>query len=158
MLYGINRGHALSLFPQFRQGDEAVVPAPIYEGESFSSRMKRSLTRPVGRSPNASATAEPRPPITTRDRYEPPNFRRRCRHAGRRLAARNGRAALSPPALAADARVDVDSPLPARAATGRIDVHHHFLPPAHAEALQRRGLARFAGQAIAPGRPRAPWR
>ncbi|MGA4637646.1 amidohydrolase family protein [Pseudomonas solani] len=48
VLYGINRGHALSLFPQFRQEGETVVPAPIYEGESFANRMKRSLTRPVG--------------------------------------------------------------------------------------------------------------
>ncbi|WP_285961778.1 amidohydrolase family protein [Pseudomonas tohonis] len=69
--------------------------------------------------------------------------------AGASLLA-TGAPPLSPPALAADALADADSPLPARAATGRIDVHHHFLPPAHAEALQRRGLARFAGQAIAP--------
>ncbi|WP_371367841.1 amidohydrolase family protein [Pseudomonas sp. QL9] len=47
-LYGIHRGHALSLFPQYRQADEQVIPAPIYAGESFSSRLKRSLTRPVG--------------------------------------------------------------------------------------------------------------
>ncbi|HBO6052681.1 amidohydrolase [Pseudomonas aeruginosa] len=47
-LYGIHRGHALSLFAQYRQADEVVTPEPIYIDESFSHRMKRSLTRPVG--------------------------------------------------------------------------------------------------------------
>ncbi|MCY1299800.1 Amidohydrolase [compost metagenome] len=47
-LYGIHRGHALSLFPQYRQADEQPIPVPIYAGESFSSRMKRSLAQPVG--------------------------------------------------------------------------------------------------------------
>ncbi|WIE49845.1 amidohydrolase family protein [Pseudomonas sp. GM17] len=46
--HGINRGHALSLFPQFRKADEVVTPAPIYQGESFAQRLRRSLTRPVG--------------------------------------------------------------------------------------------------------------
>ncbi|MBD9516454.1 amidohydrolase family protein [Pseudomonas sp. PDM22] len=46
--YGINRGHALSLFPQYRDAREQVVAAPIYSGESFASRIKRSLTRPLG--------------------------------------------------------------------------------------------------------------
>lgn len=46
--YGINRGHALSLFPQYRQAGERVTPAPIYAGESFANRIKRSLTKPVG--------------------------------------------------------------------------------------------------------------
>ncbi|MGC4011993.1 MAG: amidohydrolase family protein [Pseudomonas sp.] len=46
--YGINRGHALSLFPQYRDAREQVVPAPIHSGESFASRIKRSLTRPLG--------------------------------------------------------------------------------------------------------------
>lgn len=48
VLYGINRGHALSLFPQYQQGGEVVTPAPIYEGESVGNRIKRSLTKPVG--------------------------------------------------------------------------------------------------------------
>jgi len=47
-LYGINRGHALCLFPQYRQAGEVVQPAPIYSGETFSHRLKRSLTKPVG--------------------------------------------------------------------------------------------------------------
>ncbi|MGI0549939.1 amidohydrolase family protein [Pseudomonas aeruginosa] len=47
-LHGIHRGHALRLFPQYRQADEQVIPAPIYAGEPFSSRLKRSLTRPLG--------------------------------------------------------------------------------------------------------------
>ncbi|MBD9599813.1 putative TIM-barrel fold metal-dependent hydrolase [Pseudomonas sp. F-14 TE3623] len=46
--HGINRGHALSLFPQFKQANEVVSPAPIYEGESFAQRFRRSLTRPMG--------------------------------------------------------------------------------------------------------------
>lgn len=46
--YGINRGYALRLFPQYQQPGEVVQPAPIYEGESFSGRMKRSLTKPLG--------------------------------------------------------------------------------------------------------------
>lgn len=46
--HGINRGHALRLFPQFKLPDEVVTPAPIYVGESISQRFKRSLTRPLG--------------------------------------------------------------------------------------------------------------
>ncbi|WP_394558538.1 amidohydrolase family protein [Aquipseudomonas alcaligenes] len=40
-----------------------------------------------------------------------------------------------------------DSALPATTppAAGRIDVHHHLLPPFHAEALRRQGLERVAG-------------
>ncbi|MDH1051033.1 MULTISPECIES: amidohydrolase family protein [Pseudomonas] len=45
--YGINRGHALSLFPQYRLANEQVTPAPIYEGETFSNRMRRRMTKPV---------------------------------------------------------------------------------------------------------------
>ena len=47
-LYGIHRGHALSLFPRYRQEGEVVQPAPIYSGESFTNRLKRNLARPVG--------------------------------------------------------------------------------------------------------------
>ncbi|CAD5109911.1 amidohydrolase family protein [Zestomonas carbonaria] len=47
-LYGIHRGHALELLPQYRQADEQPVPAPIYAGESFTNRMKRGLAHPVG--------------------------------------------------------------------------------------------------------------
>lgn len=47
-LYGINRGHALRLFPQFQQQGEVVQSAPIYANETFSARLKRSLTTPVG--------------------------------------------------------------------------------------------------------------
>lgn len=46
--YGINRGHALSLFPQYRQAREEVVPAPIYSGASLSNRLKRRLVKPLG--------------------------------------------------------------------------------------------------------------
>lgn len=47
-LYGIHRGHGLNLFPQYQQADEQMTPAPIYADETFSSRMKRSLTGLVG--------------------------------------------------------------------------------------------------------------
>lgn len=47
-LYGINRGHALGLFNHYRQADEAVVAAPLYQGESFTHRMRRRLAWPVG--------------------------------------------------------------------------------------------------------------
>lgn len=46
--YGINRGHAVSLFPQYRMAQEQVIPAPIYTGESFSGRMRRRMVRPLG--------------------------------------------------------------------------------------------------------------
>jgi predicted TIM-barrel fold metal-dependent hydrolase len=46
--YGINRAHALSLFPQFKQVGEVVTPAPIYESESLGNRIKRSMTKPIG--------------------------------------------------------------------------------------------------------------
>lgn len=47
-LYGIQRGYALSLFPRYRQDGEVVQPAPIYSDESFSNRLKRSMTHRVG--------------------------------------------------------------------------------------------------------------
>ncbi|RIJ13158.1 amidohydrolase [Pseudomonas sp. 91RF] len=48
IMHGINRAHALSLFPQYSQPNEVVTPAPIFEGESFSQRLRRSMTRPIG--------------------------------------------------------------------------------------------------------------
>src|SRR6218665_1707056 len=36
--YGINRGHALELFPQYRRSDEVITAAPIFEGESVGNR------------------------------------------------------------------------------------------------------------------------
>jgi 6-methylsalicylate decarboxylase len=47
--YGISRGHALRLFPQFKQQDESVTAAPIYTGQTFSERRKRFVARSVGR-------------------------------------------------------------------------------------------------------------
>lgn len=49
MHYGVNRGHALSLFPQYRQENEVVAPAPVYEHEGFSNRLRRALVKPVVR-------------------------------------------------------------------------------------------------------------
>ncbi|WP_077521144.1 amidohydrolase family protein [Metapseudomonas resinovorans] len=46
--YGINRGHALQLFPKYRLASEAIVAAPVFEDESFSSRFKRAMTGPMG--------------------------------------------------------------------------------------------------------------
>ncbi|WP_374980806.1 amidohydrolase family protein [Pseudomonas solani] len=71
--------------------------------------------------------------------------------AGASLLA-TGAPPLPPLATAAESASEDEAlrlqPLPA---PGRIDVHHHFMPPAHAQALQRRGLGVFAGQPLAPG-------
>ncbi|CAD5109912.1 amidohydrolase family protein [Zestomonas carbonaria] len=53
------------------------------------------------------------------------------------------------PALGAPAELPKSTPpQEARAAAGRIDVHHHLLPPFYAEALRRQGLDRIAGVAL----------
>jgi len=44
--YGINRGHALSLFPAFKRADEVVAPLPVYGQQPFSGRVKRALAKP----------------------------------------------------------------------------------------------------------------
>ncbi|MCY1353542.1 Amidohydrolase [compost metagenome] len=46
--YGLNRGHALQLFPQYRLATEAIAAAPIFEQESLSRRFRRALTGPMG--------------------------------------------------------------------------------------------------------------
>lgn len=45
--YGIARGHALELFPQYRLPDEVVTAQPIFANESFSSRIRRAMTGPM---------------------------------------------------------------------------------------------------------------
>lgn len=45
--YGISRGHALSLFPQYRLPDEVITAQPIFESESISNRIKRAMTGPM---------------------------------------------------------------------------------------------------------------
>ena len=45
--YGINRGHALSLFPSYRSKDEKVAPMPIYGRQSVGTRVRRALAKPV---------------------------------------------------------------------------------------------------------------
>lgn len=45
--YGIARGHALELFPQYRLPDEAITAQPIFANESFSSRIRRAMTSPM---------------------------------------------------------------------------------------------------------------
>jgi hypothetical protein len=45
--YGIARGHALELFPQYRLPDERVAALPIFENESLSSRVRRAMTGPM---------------------------------------------------------------------------------------------------------------
>jgi hypothetical protein len=45
--YGINRGHALSLFPAHKGVDEVVAPLPVYGQQSFSVRIKRVLAKPL---------------------------------------------------------------------------------------------------------------
>ncbi|MEL7940193.1 amidohydrolase family protein [Pseudomonas delhiensis] len=46
--YGIARGHALSLFPQYRLAGEQVTPAPIYAAETFPARIRRGMAKPLG--------------------------------------------------------------------------------------------------------------
>jgi len=45
--YGINRGHALSLFPQYKSGNEVVTALPVYGPESLGNRVRRMLIKPV---------------------------------------------------------------------------------------------------------------
>lgn len=45
--YGIQRGNALSLFPQYRQADETVRPRPVYQHESVGNKFKRWLSQPI---------------------------------------------------------------------------------------------------------------
>ncbi|MFZ3183374.1 MAG: amidohydrolase family protein [Pseudomonas sp.] len=45
--YGINRGHALQLFPQYRLANEQVRAAPIFINESLPQRVRRALTGPL---------------------------------------------------------------------------------------------------------------
>lgn len=45
--YGINRGNALKLFPQYRRSDEVIAASPIFESESVSGRLKRAITGPM---------------------------------------------------------------------------------------------------------------
>lgn len=45
--YGIARGHALELFPQYRRPDEVVTASPIFKDESMAGRLRRAMTRPM---------------------------------------------------------------------------------------------------------------
>ncbi|WP_325436870.1 amidohydrolase family protein [Pseudomonas nitroreducens] len=54
--------------------------------------------------------------------------------------------ALSPTGAPSDAVAPAQRPSPP--APGRIDVHHHILPPFYAEALRRQGLDKVAGVAL----------
>ncbi|MBD9424494.1 amidohydrolase [Pseudomonas sp. PDM15] len=45
--YGLARGHALELFPQYRHSVEAVAALPIYESESVAGRLRRAMTGPM---------------------------------------------------------------------------------------------------------------
>jgi predicted TIM-barrel fold metal-dependent hydrolase len=45
--YGIDRGHALRLFPQYRGEGEVVTPAPIYRSESPRGRARRAMAKPL---------------------------------------------------------------------------------------------------------------
>lgn len=45
--YGIARGHALELFPQYRLSSEVVAAQPIFESESVSGRLRRAMTGPM---------------------------------------------------------------------------------------------------------------
>jgi len=41
--YGINRGHALRLFPQYKTDNEVVQPKPIVEGMSGKQKIRKSV-------------------------------------------------------------------------------------------------------------------
>ena len=43
--YGINRGHALRLFPRYKEDSEKVSPLPLFEKVSFRQRLKRLVNR-----------------------------------------------------------------------------------------------------------------
>lgn len=47
-LYGIHRGNALALLPQYRQANEQRVALPIFIDEPVAGRIKRSLAGPMG--------------------------------------------------------------------------------------------------------------
>lgn len=46
-LAGIDRGHALNLFPQYRMEGDNVTPLPVYPRESLSQGLERLLRKPV---------------------------------------------------------------------------------------------------------------
>lgn len=45
--YGINRGHALKLFPRYALPDEVIIPKPVYSDEPVSMNIKRTFKIPV---------------------------------------------------------------------------------------------------------------
>jgi predicted TIM-barrel fold metal-dependent hydrolase len=45
--YGLNRGHALSLFPHYQQDHEVVSPRITYQHESLGGRLKRACKQPI---------------------------------------------------------------------------------------------------------------
>lgn len=46
-MHGINRGHALSLFPKYKSESEVVAPRPIFKGMGMKHRVKRTAMKPV---------------------------------------------------------------------------------------------------------------
>ncbi|NWL76595.1 amidohydrolase [Pseudomonas taiwanensis] len=47
MVGGVEREHALSLFPRFRLEGEVVAAAPLYDHEPWSGQMKRQMLQPL---------------------------------------------------------------------------------------------------------------
>jgi 6-methylsalicylate decarboxylase len=47
--YGIARGHALQLFPQYKRSHELVVPTPIFNNDTFAMKRKRATARVIGK-------------------------------------------------------------------------------------------------------------
>ncbi|MBC9249397.1 amidohydrolase [Pseudomonas alcaligenes] len=45
--YGICRGHALALLPQYRLRDEVISATPLFADESLAARAKRAMTGPM---------------------------------------------------------------------------------------------------------------
>lgn len=45
--YKIQRGNALSLFPQYKKANEETSPRPIYQHESLGNKFKRWMIQPI---------------------------------------------------------------------------------------------------------------
>jgi len=50
--YGINRGHALSLFPKYREADETITAAPTFDKDSLAKKLRRFRAKVVAQAAN----------------------------------------------------------------------------------------------------------
>ena len=47
--YGIARGHALNLFPQYQHPTEQVVPTPVFDNDTLALKRQRLAARVIGK-------------------------------------------------------------------------------------------------------------